>query len=95
MKLAEDMVTRGSLTSSLSHLIQNYLSTPQDYVNNSMNRMDSVSPIVPGHGNDGSPFRGMSDSSIGNADTFTGNGVIPDGVPETWTWESHGTPGPK
>ncbi|KAG6389612.1 hypothetical protein SASPL_151084 [Salvia splendens] len=30
VKLAEDLLARGSLTSSLSHLIHNYLNTPED-----------------------------------------------------------------
>ncbi|KAK4401080.1 bZIP transcription factor RISBZ4 [Sesamum angolense] len=53
VKLAEDMVARGSLTSSLSHLLQNYLNTPHDYMNNNINRMDHVvSPIMAGRPDD-------------------------------------------
>ncbi|KAI3468443.1 hypothetical protein Pfo_025106 [Paulownia fortunei] len=100
VKLAEDMVARGSLTSSLSHLLQNYLNTPQDYVNNNINRMDNVSPIMSARGDDNSPYSGITDSNIGleNAETFksnVSNGVIADAVPrmpEIWTWESHIAP---
>ncbi|KAJ8538810.1 hypothetical protein K7X08_030106 [Anisodus acutangulus] len=52
VKLAEDMVARGSLTSSLSHLLQNYLNTPQSLGtnnnnnNNNMCRLDNVSPTI-------------------------------------------------
>ncbi|KAI3453950.1 hypothetical protein Pfo_010613 [Paulownia fortunei] len=101
VKLAEDMVTRGSLTSSLSHLLQNYLNTPQDYMNNSMNH--NVSPIIAARGDDNSPYNGISESAIGleNAETFNSNvsnGVIGDvgsRVPEIWTWESHVAPASK
>lgn len=48
MKLAEDMVARGSLTSSLSHLLQNYLTTttPPPLGNNNVCRMDNVSTMI-------------------------------------------------
>lgn len=94
MKLAEDLVARGSLTSSLSHLIQNYLSTPEDYMNNNViNRMDNVSPLVSGRGDDNSPYSCVTDSGIGleNVETFDSNMTnAVTHVPEIWTnWESH------
>ncbi|KAL8521608.1 hypothetical protein ACS0TY_011940 [Phlomoides rotata] len=99
VKLAEDLVTRGSLTSSLSHLIQNYLNTPEDYMNNNViNRMDNVSSLVSGRGDDNSPYSCVTDSGIGleNVETFdsnVSNGVMTNAVthvPEIWTnWESH------
>lgn len=48
VKLAEDMVARGSLTSSLSHLLQNYLNTSQTFGNTTtnMSRLDNVSPTI-------------------------------------------------
>ncbi|MCD7446376.1 hypothetical protein HAX54_005984 [Datura stramonium] len=62
VKLAEDMVARGSLTSSLSHLLQNYLNTPQSLGtnnggnnnnnNNIMCRLDNVSPTITVPGED-------------------------------------------
>ncbi|XP_055819876.1 basic leucine zipper 9 [Solanum dulcamara] len=64
VKLAEDMVARGSLNSSLSQLLQNlnYLNTPQSIVtnnnnsnnnnNNTMCRLDNVSPTITVPGED-------------------------------------------
>ncbi|KAJ8548102.1 hypothetical protein K7X08_021338 [Anisodus acutangulus] len=54
VKLAEDMVARGSLTSSLSHLLQNYLNIPQSLDtnnnnnnnNNTMCRLDNICPTI-------------------------------------------------
>ncbi|KAK6116950.1 hypothetical protein DH2020_049325 [Rehmannia glutinosa] len=94
VKLAEDMVARGSLTSSLSHLLQNYLNTPQDYINNNMNH--NVPPIMTARGDDNSPYNGISsESTIGleNADS-TFNSHVPNGVivPEIWAWESDVAP---
>ncbi|XP_051137434.1 bZIP transcription factor RISBZ4-like [Andrographis paniculata] len=43
VKLAEDMVIRGSFTSGLSHLIQNYPNAPQTYMNHEMNAIGAVS----------------------------------------------------
>lgn len=91
------MVARGSLTSSLSHLLQNYLNTPpQDYVINNINRIDrNVSPTIAAHGDDNSPYNGIPESTIGIGDAKTFNidgsdGVIGDHrVPEIWSWESH------
>ncbi|GFQ03700.1 aig2-like protein [Phtheirospermum japonicum] len=99
VKLAEDMVARGSLTSSLSHLLRNYLNAPQDYTNNNiMNRVDHIAPPIMGaRGDDNnSPY----ESSIGhqNAEAFNSNisnapneviGDAVDRVPEMWTWEAH------
>ncbi|KAL7112000.1 hypothetical protein ACP275_05G125200 [Erythranthe tilingii] len=88
VKLAEDMVARGSLTSSLSHLLQNYLNTPQDYMINNINRIDrNVSPTIAAHGEENSPYNGISESTVGlgNADSV---GL----VPEIWTWESNVAP---
>ncbi|PIN15938.1 hypothetical protein CDL12_11417 [Handroanthus impetiginosus] len=99
VKLAEDMVARGSLTSSLSHLLQNYLNTPQDYVNTNMNQINTISPIISTPGGNNSPYSGITDSNIGleNAEAFNNNvsnGLITDAVrvPEIWTWESHVAP---
>ncbi|PIN23852.1 hypothetical protein CDL12_03420 [Handroanthus impetiginosus] len=99
VKLAEDMVARGSLTSSLSHLLQNYLNTPQDYINNNMNHMNqNVSPVMAARPEDNSPYTAISESTIPleTGEPFNSNvsnGVIVDPVsrvPEMWTWESHG-----
>ncbi|KAL3619077.1 hypothetical protein CASFOL_036647 [Castilleja foliolosa] len=103
VKLAEDMVARGSLTSSLSHLLRNYLNAPQDYMNNNiMSRVDHiVPPIMAARGDDNnSRYNGAPESTIGiqNAEAFNSNinnvpneviGDAVDRVPEMWSWESH------
>ncbi|XP_073148696.1 basic leucine zipper 9 [Henckelia pumila] len=101
VKLAEDLVTRGSLTSSLSHLLQNYLNTtPPTYVHNHMNRMDSLSPLMTACGDENSHnYSAITDShtinGLENADTLGGNaanGVIGDPagrVPDMWSWSPH------
>ncbi|KAL2544501.1 basic leucine zipper 9-like [Forsythia ovata] len=85
VKLAEDMVARGSLTSSLSHLLQNYLNTPQTFMNSNISRMDNISPTITFHGDDHTLYPGLTSSAIGheNAETFHGsvsNGVMSDAV---------------
>ncbi|KAG8381984.1 hypothetical protein BUALT_Bualt05G0029300 [Buddleja alternifolia] len=97
VKLAEDLVARGSLTSSLSHLLQNYLNTAHDYMNNTIN---NVSPIISTHGHrdDNSPYTGITESTVAleNAETFNTNVVVSNGVssqvPGIWPWESHAVP---
>lgn len=85
VKLAEDMVARGSLTSSLSHLIQNYLTTPQDYVNSSSGgSSSSIPPMMGGRADDGSPYSGSA--AVQNPESFSSNGVA---GPEMWGWEGH------
>ncbi|XP_022869115.1 basic leucine zipper 9-like isoform X2 [Olea europaea var. sylvestris] len=83
VKLAEDLVARGSLTSSLSHLLQNYLNTPQTFTNINIGRMDIVSPITI-QGDDNASYPGIIDSTqLENSNTFNGsatNGLITDPV---------------
>ncbi|KAL7597898.1 hypothetical protein Lser_V15G22828 [Lactuca serriola] len=78
VKLAEDMVARGSLTSSLSHLIQNHLTTPQLFNNQNMSRMGNVSPTITVRGDDhpGLPLPGQH-VMVGHADIFK-NGISSD-----------------
>ncbi|KAK7320766.1 hypothetical protein VNO77_30538 [Canavalia gladiata] len=54
VKLAEDMVTRGSFTPFNNQLLQNQsqLSTPPQLNTNSLRRMAHVSPTITVHGND-------------------------------------------
>lgn len=78
VKLAEDMVARGSLTSSVSHLLQNHLATPQLFNNQNMSRMGNVSPTINVRGDDhaGLPLPGqhMMVGLGGNSpDIFNGN----------------------
>ncbi|XP_058222318.1 basic leucine zipper 9 [Rhododendron vialii] len=97
VKLAEDMVARGSLTSTFSHLLQNHLSTPQSFGSHNMCRLGNVSPTINVEGDDVS-FPGMMQNStlgVQNADAFSGsvnNGVINDTVScvsDNWAWDSH------
>ncbi|XP_051130063.1 basic leucine zipper 9-like [Andrographis paniculata] len=96
VKLAEDMVTRGSLTSSLSHLLQNYLNTPDDYANNNMTNIshNNVSPIIAPRGDNNFSYTGISPPTVGlgNSAAFTSSvstgAVGADGAPEMWAWDS-------
>ncbi|KAL6547644.1 hypothetical protein OROHE_009349 [Orobanche hederae] len=87
VKLAEDMISRGSLTSSLSHLLQNYLNIPQDYMNNNTNHI--VPPIPAIHGDNTSPHNGILGSTTGlaNAEAFNVDAI--NRVSDVWNWESH------
>ncbi|XP_057766829.1 bZIP transcription factor RISBZ4-like isoform X2 [Salvia miltiorrhiza] len=79
VKLAEDMVARGSLTSSLSHLLQNYLTTPQDYISSS-----GIPPVM----------GARADTYSGSAAVGL-HGVVGDAVPDIWTWEVDPIPSSK
>ncbi|KAI3804591.1 hypothetical protein L1987_26255 [Smallanthus sonchifolius] len=59
VKLAEDMLARGSLTSSLSHLLQNHLTTPHMFNCQNMSRMGNVSPTITVSGDDLGPHAGL------------------------------------
>ncbi|KAL8499497.1 hypothetical protein ACS0TY_022445 [Phlomoides rotata] len=94
VKLAEDMVARGSLTSSVTHLLQNYRNTQKDY--GSMSRMDHLVPPI--MRDDYSPFVRVSaelDVGVENHNIYTNNvshRVVAGAgspVPDIWTWESH------
>ncbi|KAJ7958618.1 Basic leucine zipper 9-like transcription factor [Quillaja saponaria] len=88
VKLAEDMVARGSLTCSLNQLLQSHLSTPQEVNTNNLRRVAHVSPTITVHGDDAS-FAGMAVSqqnsalALGNVQFSNSNmktGVISDAV---------------
>lgn len=101
VKLAEDMVARGSLTSSLSHLLQNYLNTPQSLGtttttnnNNTMCRLDNVSPTITVPGEDSWGVISSQNVMIGvdnnNVNAFNQNGAMSDTVScvsDVWSWE--------
>uniref|UniRef100_A0A2N9J9Y9 BZIP domain-containing protein n=1 Tax=Fagus sylvatica TaxID=28930 RepID=A0A2N9J9Y9_FAGSY len=57
VKLAEDMVTRGSLTSTLNQLLQSHLVTPQPLHTQNLRRGPNVSPTITVHGDDASYAR--------------------------------------
>ncbi|XP_051119399.1 bZIP transcription factor RISBZ4-like isoform X2 [Andrographis paniculata] len=88
VKLAEDMVTRGSLTSSLSHLLTNYLNTSRDFNNNSMNRVDTISSIMApcaSVDNNNSHFPVAPEPNIGvDQSSNASNGAV---LPEIWDWK--------
>ncbi|KAI7999163.1 Basic leucine zipper 9 [Camellia lanceoleosa] len=100
VRLAEDMVARGSLTSSLSHLLQNHLTTPQSFNSQNMCGLGNVSPTITVGGDDVS-YPGMTvsvkNSTLGleNGDAFNGsvkNGIVSEAtscVSDNWLWESH------
>ncbi|KAL8101765.1 basic leucine zipper 9-like isoform X2 [Apium graveolens] len=96
VKLAEDMVTRGSLTSSITNIIQNHLySTPQSFGTHNMDRMGNVSPTITVQRDD-PLFPGLTGSGqTGSVEHFNGtinNGIINDSVSctsEIWPWGSH------
>ena len=79
MKLAEDMVARGSLTSSFNQLLQGHLSTPQPLNPHTLHGVAHVSPTITIHGDDVS-YAGMAVSQnsgigLGNATGMTNNNM--------------------
>ncbi|KAL8209940.1 hypothetical protein R6Q57_006672 [Mikania cordata] len=58
VKLAEDTLAMGSLTSSLSHLLQNHLTTPHMFNSQNMSRID-VSPTITIHRDDHGSHPGL------------------------------------
>lgn len=72
MKLAEDMVARGSITSSLNQILQGHLGTPQQFNPHNLRGVAHVSPTVTIHGDD-NRYAGMAVSGqngglgLGNA----------------------------
>lgn len=90
------MVTRGSLTSSITNIIQNHLySTPQSFGTHNMDRMGHVSPTITVQ-RDNPPYPGLAGSGqTGNVEHFNGtvnNSIINDSVSctsEIWPWGSH------
>ncbi|GFY96716.1 basic leucine zipper 9 [Actinidia rufa] len=93
VKLAEDMVARGSLKSSWSRLLQNHLGTSQSF--NMCRIGGNVSPTITVGGGDDVSFPGITQNSnlgVENADAINGNvknGIISDAVScvsENWSW---------
>ncbi|KAL1834713.1 hypothetical protein ACET3Z_004364 [Daucus carota] len=100
VKLAEDMVTRGSLTSSISNLLQNHLNTPHSFGTHNMDRVGNVSPTITVCG-DNSSYHGLTGSAQtstmehDNVEHFNGivdNGIMNEAVScasEIWPWGPH------
>ncbi|OVA19249.1 Basic-leucine zipper domain [Macleaya cordata] len=83
VKLAEDMVARGSLTCSLNHLLQSYSSSSPQPPNNTHNitRVSDVSTNMGIQGDEASSYVGMTNSGqisafrMDGVDTHNGNNV--------------------
>ncbi|CAM8952840.1 unnamed protein product [Rhodiola kirilowii] len=96
VKLAEEMVARGSLTSSLNHLLQSHLSLPQTMNSHSLNRMTSVSPTITIPG-DESSFTGIpslsgQSTSLGRNSGNVNHRLMDDVlscVTDVWPLDSH------
>ncbi|KAL6212605.1 hypothetical protein ACLB2K_017823 [Fragaria x ananassa] len=80
VKLAEDMVARGSLTSSFNQLLQGHLSTPQPLNPHTLRGVAHVSPTITIHGDDTS-YAGIAVSGqnsgmgLGNAAGMTNSNM--------------------
>ena len=59
MELVEGMVARGSLTSSLNHILQTHLSSPQLLNTHNLCRVVNVSPTITVRG-DNASYPGMA-----------------------------------
>jgi hypothetical protein len=60
VKLAEDMVTRGSLTSNLYQLLHSHLGSPQLLNTQNLRRVPNVSPTINVPGDDASSYAGIT-----------------------------------
>jgi hypothetical protein len=86
VKLAEDMVARGSLTcNNLNQFLQSHLTSPQLLNNHNLHLMPNVSPTITIQGDEA--YAGMSVSGhnsglgLGSADISNGNlnnGILSD-----------------
>lgn len=105
VKLAEDMVTRGSLSCSLNQLLQTQLGSSTQLLNATLSRVANMSPTITIQGQDGhfgGAFPGMGNDNMdhhvlnGNGSS---NGLVSDavsGVSEMWpNWESQVSNVPK
>ena len=100
VKLAKGMVTRGSLTSGISNLLQNHLNTPHSFRTHNMDMVGNVSPTITVCG-DNSPYHGLTRSAKtstlehDNVEHFNGtvdNRIMNEAVTcasEIWPWGHH------
>ncbi|XVF26510.1 hypothetical protein REPUB_Repub14bG0022900 [Reevesia pubescens] len=82
VKLAEDMLARGSLTCSLNQLLQSHLTSPQPIATHYLRRVPNVSPTIAVHGDDPS-YTGMTvsgNSALGLASVDIGNPNLNNGI---------------
>uniref|UniRef100_A0A7N0VCG9 BZIP domain-containing protein n=1 Tax=Kalanchoe fedtschenkoi TaxID=63787 RepID=A0A7N0VCG9_KALFE len=97
VKLAEEMIARGSLTSSLNHLLQTHLSFPQTLMT-SHSRLTSVSPTITIPRDEASftgillPASGQTTSLAPQASDHSNNRTMDDVlscVTDVWPLEPH------
>lgn len=79
VKLAEDILARGTITSSINHLLQSRITSPQMLDTNNLSRMTNVSPTVtvPGDDDASSSFRVLTNDASLSC------------ISEIWPLESH------
>ncbi|XWS72869.1 hypothetical protein CRYUN_Cryun02cG0076900 [Craigia yunnanensis] len=82
VKLAEDMLARGSFTCGLNQLLQSHLTSPQPIATHNLRRVANVSPTITVHGDDSS-YSGLTvscNSTLGLANVDLSNGNLNDGI---------------
>lgn len=96
VKLAEDMVARGSLSCSLNHLLQAHLGSPQLLNTQTLSTMANLPPNIAIRGQNGSfggSFSSIDDDSVDHVlnGSNAGSGLVSEAVSspsELWSWES-------
>ncbi|XVE97220.1 hypothetical protein REPUB_Repub03eG0001900 [Reevesia pubescens] len=77
VKLAEDMLARGSFTCGLNQLLQTHLTSPQPIATHNLRRVPNVSPTITVHGDDSSyagfTVSGNSPLCLANVDICNAN----------------------
>ncbi|XP_022730674.1 basic leucine zipper 9 [Durio zibethinus] len=98
VKLAEDMLARGSLACGLNQLLQSHLTSPQTIATHNLRRVANVSPTITVHGDDpsyaglmvsGNSALGLANADISNIANLN-NGIGGDAVScvtEIWRLE--------
>ncbi|KAK6912382.1 Basic-leucine zipper domain [Dillenia turbinata] len=104
VKLAEDMVARGSLTCSLNFLLQSHLNSPQPLNTQNVCQAANVSPTITVRGEDpsyaGLPISAQNSApgleSGDNQNNNVENNILSDAVScgssTPWHWDSHVSP---
>uniref|UniRef100_A0A6N2N8M0 BZIP domain-containing protein n=1 Tax=Salix viminalis TaxID=40686 RepID=A0A6N2N8M0_SALVM len=83
VKLAEDMVARGSLACNLNQILQSHLASPQLLNNHNFHLIPNVSPTITNQGEEAS-YAGMSvsgqNSGLGLGSADISNGILSDAL---------------
>ncbi|KAJ8451328.1 hypothetical protein Cgig2_014100 [Carnegiea gigantea] len=103
VKLAEDRVTRGTMSPTLNHILQTHLGSPPQMLNpQALPRVGPLSPTVGFRGHDNTSFGGAFPGIVannvgdhilnGNAESpglvgVTTTDAVSSGVAEMWSWE--------